>query len=196
MDEIVIDVETSYLFKEVGGPKNLDRLEVGCAVVYSCLDDSYSIYKQNCINELRQRILAADKVTGFNVWKFDYPVIWGLKLEDWLKTPEATKVLPKTNDLLRRIWISRGLNPIQFTGAHKGYSLKTVCSATLSEDKSDIAEDMPRLLRTNDWDLVVTYCLHDVKLTRELSVFIDKYGYVLNGKEEVVRVWAAPDEVV
>jgi DEAD/DEAH box helicase domain-containing protein len=197
IDHIVVDVETTKLFKEVqGGRESLDKLGVGCAVIYSYLDDGYAIYKQNCVEELKERLLKADKITGFNTYKFDYPVIWGMKLKDWLGCRDAQKIIPKTNDILRRVWISLGLNPMEFTGAHRGLSLNNICTATLNEDKSKMGEDAPFLLRDGEWDLVLTYCLHDVKLTKNLADFIDKYGYVVTADEKVIRIWAEPNEVV
>lgn len=195
LDHIVVDVETSFLMDEVEG-RDLAKLGVGVAVVYSCIDDSFSVYKQDAVSELKSRILEADKITGFNIWKFDYPVIWGLSLHDWLKSQDAARILPKTNDILRRAWISMGLDPMQFTKDHKGLSLRVLASATLGTDKDDMGKLAPSLMREGKWDIVTSYCLQDVRLTRDLANFVDNYGYVINGRDDVIRVWAEPNEVV
>lgn len=195
-DHIVVDVETENWSEDVGGWERLDLFGVCCAAVYSYSDDTYSLFGKNSADDLRDRLLAADKITGFNTYKFDYPVIWGMKLKDWLKSDVAKKIIPKTNDILRRVWISLGLDPMQFTANHRGWGLDALATGTLDRKKIGDGKMAVEWAKQGNWDLVATYCLHDVKLTRDLSDFVDKYGFVINGKEQLVRVWAEPDEVV
>lgn len=195
-DIVVVDVETQYLFEEVGGRNNLDKLEVGLAVVYSYTDESYSFYKESSVQELRNRLYAAEEIIGYNSIKFDLPVIFAYKWNDWLESKDYKNFVLKSNDLLRRIWLSKGLDPLQFTGAHKGFSLKDVCLATLGLEKADLGKESPGLLRRGDWDIVAGYCQYDVFLTKKLKEFIDTYGYIINSKNEVVHIWAEANEKI
>ncbi len=196
-DVVVVDVETQYLSNEIGGWKNLDKMLVGCAVTYSFLTDDYEVYSYAGINDLRERLLAADEVVGFNLWRFDAPVIFEMKLDDWFKSDIFKKLEHKQNDLLRRIWISKGLDPSTFGGAHKGLSLATISEATLGCSKdTSLGAEAPNLLREGHIDLLHSYCIRDVKLTRDLYTFIDKYGYVIDGSDTVIRIWAEANEKV
>ena len=120
--------------------------------------------------------MRADRVSGYNVTRFDFPVIWGLPARGRV---EALK--PKTNDLLARIWRSLGLNEERFSDLHKGWGLDVVAKGTLGVGKIGWGGDAPKWFQAGQWGRLISYCIDDVTLERDLAAFVDRYGYVING---------------
>jgi DEAD/DEAH box helicase domain-containing protein len=191
IDHIVVDVEIQKEISEVeGGWAATDKLGVSCAVVYEYCSGAYLVYNdsQEDLEALRERLRAAHKITGYNIWAFDFPVIFGL--------PERERVwelAPKTNDLLRAIWESLGFNPDKFVPAtHGGWGLDRVAGGTLGKLKGGSGALAPVLYKQKKVGQLVTYCIRDVLLEKELSDFIDRYGYIVRDDGEVVRISGRP----
>lgn len=184
-DHIVVDVEIQKTIDEVpGGWNATDQLGVACAVIYEYQTDRFRIYGPDDVQGLRERLIKATRISGFNIYKFDYNVIFGHP-GNWRKT----ELLPKTNDVLRRIWESKGLDGDVFTGAHKGWSLDNVTLGTLGVGKIGNGAEAPIWYQNGELHRVINYCVDDVTLERDLVNFIDKYGFVVNGKSgEVLRI--------
>ena len=181
MDHIVVDVEIKKTIEETeGGWNATDKLGVAVAVVYEYTSDRFRVFgdTQSELLALRQRLLCADRISGFNIWKFDFPVIFGLPGRE-----RVTSLLPKTNDLLRRIWQSLGLDPDSFSRAHGGWGLDAVVRGTLPGAPGKIANGAmaPIWYQAGRWGEVVNYCVDDVTLERDLTNFIDQNGFVING---------------
>jgi DEAD/DEAH box helicase domain-containing protein len=176
MDHVVVDVEIQKTIEETpGGWDATDKLGVACAVVYEFQKDRYVVYghTDDDLYRLKDRLLAADRVSGYNIWKFDFPVIWQIPAR--LRVEEMRG---KTDDLLARIWEALGLNPERFSEAHKGWSLDDVASGTLLERKTGYGGDAPKWFQAGNWAKLVSYCIQNVKLERDLTQFVDKYGFV------------------
>jgi len=94
----------------------------------------------------------------------------------------------KTNDILQRIWRALGLDDdaVDFTELHKGWSLDTVTRGTFGVGKIGYGGDAPKWFQAGEWARVTNYCADDVALERDLAIFVDKYGYVINGKTQQV----------
>lgn len=168
IDHIVIDVETKYLSSDLpGGWGDLDKMGVACCVVYEYQTNRYKIFgdSEDDLFALRARIESADRISGYNIWKFDLPVIYSLHgcCATWLRD--------KVNDLMARIWHE---TPIK-----KGTSLDAVGRATLWRGKIDHGENAPMMYRNGEIAKLHTYCMDDVALTRELVDFVDSNGYVM-----------------
>ena len=182
IDHIVVDVEIQ---KTVNGPpdnltwNDTDKLGVACAVVYEFRSDRFRVYGPEDVEVLKQRLLAADRVTGFNTRNFDFPVIWGLRRGDYVRELE-----PKSNDILREIWKALSLDPDVFSDAHNGWSLDNVVRGTLHAGVGKIGNGAlaPVWFQRGEWCRLITYCLDDVTLERDLARFIDRHGYVVNGQ--------------
>lgn len=186
-DHVVVDVEIQKTIEETpGGWDATDKLGVACACLYEFKSDRMRIYGPEDVEALKQRLLKADRISGYNIYRFDFPVIWGL--------PARGRVLElkdKTNDLLMRIWRAIGLedDAVNFTDLHKGWSLDAVTKGTLGIGKIGYGGDAPKWFQAGQWGRVANYCADDVALERDLAVFIDKYGFVYNEKENrVVRL--------
>lgn len=178
MDHIVVDVEIQKTIEETpGGWDSTHLLGVACAVVYEYQDDRFRIFGPDDLPALRDRLLRADRITGYNIWKFDLPVIFGLPGRE-----RVTALAPKTDDLLMRIWSALGLNPHTFSDAHKGWSLDAVALGTLRVGKIGNGADAPRWYQAGQLHRVINYCADDVALERDLGRFMDTYGYVVHGR--------------
>jgi DEAD/DEAH box helicase domain-containing protein len=179
LDHIVIDVEIQKTIEETpGGWDATDQLGVAVCVCYEYLTDRFRIYGHTNeeLVELRERIKRADRISGFNIWKFDLPVIFGLPGRE-----RVTELLPKTNDILRRIWLSLGLSGDQFSSLHKGWGLDPVSRGTLNAPgKIANGAQAPRWYQSGEWGKLVNYCVDDVTLERDLVTFVDQFGYVVN----------------
>jgi len=185
-DWIVVDVEIQKTIEETpGGWDATDLLGVACAVVYEFKGDNFRVYGPNDVERLRERLLAADRVSGYNIWKFDYPVIWGLPGRE-----RKMEMLPKTDDLLRRIWQAQGLNPETFSKFHGGTSLDIVAGETINQRKSGFSGDAPKWFQAGEWAKLVDYCINDVKIERDLALFVEKHGYVITRVNRVhIAAW-------
>lgn len=192
MDHIVVDVEIQKTIDQVkGGWDATDKLGVACAVVYEYLSDRYLIYMENDVKELRSRLLRADRITGYNIWKFDFPVIWALPGRERVRELES-----KTNDLLARIWKNLKLDPDDFSDNHKGWGLDNVAGGTIGQRKIGYGGDAPKWYQSGQLGRMLTYCADDVRLERDLGAFVDRYGYVVNGETgQVVPMATWPKEV-
>ena len=177
IDHIVVDVEIQKTIEELpNGWEDTHLMGVSCAVVYEYLTDRFRVYGPDDVQALRERLLLANQISGFNTWRFDFPVIWGL--------PSRRRVIElreKSNDLLQRIWAALGLDEEQFSDAHKGWNLDVVCQGTLGIGKTGYGGDAPKWYQAGNWARLVDYCLNDVRLERDLAAFIDRYGFVVNG---------------
>jgi DEAD/DEAH box helicase domain-containing protein len=159
-NKIVLDLETQKSFKEVGKAK-LDKLRISVAGVYDYRDDRYSAYEEKELMQLEQRLRDIGLIIGFNIRRFDMPV-----LAPYLFAPVET--LPVL-DLLDDIEKARG---------HRA-SLESIAVPTLNKHKSGSGADALVLFKENKLDELKRYCLDDVRLTREIYDFGCREGKVL-----------------
>lgn len=186
MDHIVVDVEIARTIDETpGGWNATDKLGVAVVCVWEYTGQRVRVYGPDNLHPLRERLLHADRITGYNIWGFDLPLIWGLSKAQWAEPDLETRslraqLLSRTNDLLCRIWTALG------SGAHphKGTKLDDIAGATLGVRKIGNGADAPKWYQAGQVQRVVNYCADDVCLERDLSDFIDRYGYVIkDGKQ-------------
>lgn len=210
MDHVVVDVEIQKQIEEVeGGWNATDKLGVAVACVWEYGTQRMRVYGPDDVPALQERLLNADRISGFNIFNFDFPVIWGVEKRVWLEGRGAAgaeavagitrhncslKVLlaEKTDDMLRRIWIAMGLNPDSFGGGHKGTGLDAVAGATLGKSKIGHGADAPKWYQEGKIQKVVNYCADDVALERDLTDFVERYGYVIvKGEKLEIPRWSA-----
>jgi len=136
LDHIVVDVEIQRSVESLpNGWKDTDKMGVAVAVVYEFLTDRYHVYLEADVAELRERLLRADRISGFNIWGFDFPVIFGLEVADF-----RAALQPKTNDILQRIWKAPHYGAVRSLG----WKLGQVCKGTLGCDKSADGIEAPK----------------------------------------------------
>jgi len=213
VDDIVFDVEIKNPVESLeNGWNDTHLMGVACAVVYEFATDRFRVFgpSEDDLDQLRQRLMCADLISGYNIWGFDYPVVFGFPRQAWFAnegdvedgtTPCGVRALlgPCTNDLLRRIWIGADLDPNGFTRKHSGLGLDTVTKCTLhAPGKIMSGAQAPILFQAGKLAAVINYCLDDVTLTRDLALFIQKYKYVRTPTEIIVpgnddELWKGKD---
>lgn len=191
MDHIVVDVEIQKTIEELpNGWDSTDLMGVACACVWEHRTGRMGVYGPDDVKDLQKRLLVADRITGFNILNFDFPVIWGVKKSDWIQLKKGKqadtkyRLMIRSNDLLRRIWLSLDLDPDVFNPrTHGGWSLDNVARETLGGVcKIGNGADAPKWYQKGGaWHYrLVNYCADDVAIERDLADFVDRYGYVLN----------------
>ena len=149
---IVLDVETQKAFEDVEGRKTR---ELGISVVglYQSHLNQYTAIEEKDIKQLNSILGEFHLVIGFNIKSFDYEV-----LQPYLNIPLAK--LP-TLDILE---------DIKNTLGHR-VSLNSVAGATLGMKKTGDGLEAIHLYRTGQIEKLKSYCLNDVKLTKEVYEF-------------------------
>jgi DEAD/DEAH box helicase domain-containing protein len=201
MDHVVVDVEIQKTIEETpGGWDSTHLLGVAVACVWEYQTQRMRVYGPDDVEALRKRLLQADRISGYNIFNFDFPVIWEIPKPEWLKghTPfESVATDPtagldslkhvlkfKTNDILRRIWIAQGFNPDVFQSGMGGSKLDDIAIATIGSYKIGNGTDAPKWYQAGQIHKVINYCADDVAIERDLTDFVDRYGYVIHkGKQ-------------
>lgn len=156
-EKLVLDLETQREFSEVEGRKH-ELLGVSVVGIYRYSDDRYEGYFESELPKLAELLKSAELVIGFNVKRFDLPV-----LSPYLPYPITT--IPVL-DLLDEV--------VKFLG-HR-VSLDSLAQATLGRGKSGSGLDALRWFKEGKFDLIKQYCLDDVKLTKELYEYGKQHG--------------------
>ena len=149
-EKLVLDLETQKDFNEVEGRK-LELLGVSVCGVYSYESNRYDAYLEaDLATKLAPRLQAAELLIGFNIRRFDIPV-----LQPYLPYPAAG--LPM-------------LDIMEEVVKHLGHrvSLESLAQATLGRGKSGHGLEALKWFKEGRFDLITQYCLDDVKLTKEL----------------------------
>ena len=123
--------------------------------------------------------MKADRISGFNISTFDHYVTFGVRRGD---SHEAlTRLAPKTDDLLDRIWKALG-------NREKGWKLNDVAQRTLGVCKVEDGANAPLLFQSGDWGKLCNYVADDVAIERDLTAFVDKYGFLIAGSGRLLRL--------
>jgi DEAD/DEAH box helicase domain-containing protein len=188
---LVVDVEIIRGPDEVEGWDHTEAMGVSCAAVYDVGAQTYTLYQEEDVLVLQNDLLKADRITGFNHWLFDYPVIWGMSKQTFLQQEVAKEIAPKTDDLLRRLWIAAGLNPSRFIPkTHGGFNLDAVSRAIGGPGKIGDGKLAPQWFKDGHWARVATYCMDDVRLTYLLMRHLDGQGTVtIKGQQLEASAW-------
>ncbi len=177
MNYIFFDLETQYLFDEVGGRENIAKLKVACGVTYSTAKNDFTVYWEKDVPALLDELKSATKVVGFNLKGFDY-----LVLQPY--APDFRFASIPTLDLLHDLHRILGFR----------VSLDNVASATLDAAKTADGIQSVHWFRAGELDKVAEYCKADVDITRRIFEFGRDNGHVfykskLGSKLKVVVQW-------
>jgi DEAD/DEAH box helicase domain-containing protein len=159
---LVLDLETQKSFKEIGKSKamSLSKLKISVACVYDYLIGEYVSYEEKDLMRLEQRMQDVDLIIGFNIRRFDMPV-----LQPYIfKSVEQLPVL----DLLDDIEKVRG---------HR-VSLDSVARATLKEGKTGDGAEALVLFKEGRMDELKKYCCDDVRLTKDVYEYGCREGKI------------------
>ena len=157
-EKLVLDLETQKEFSEVEGRKP-ELLGISVVGVYSYDSNRYDVYLEADLGaKLGPRLQAAEMLIGFNIRRFDLPV-----LQPYVSYPVTT--LPVL-DILEEAVKSLG---------HR-VSLDSMAQATLGRGKSGSGLDALKWFKEGRFDLITKYCLDDVKLTKEVYDYGKQHG--------------------
>lgn len=191
IDHVVVDVEIQRTIEEVGGWDATEKMGVAVACVWDYRTARMRVYGPEDVLALRERLLKADRISGYNIFNFDFPVIWGIAKPDWLASSPKdaaakpdyaalkTMLRPKTDDVLRRIWQAQGFDPDKWQPGMGGTKLDDVAGTTLGSRKIGEGAMAPVWYQKGLVQRVCNYCADDVAIERDLTDFVDRYGYVL-----------------
>lgn len=157
---LFFDLETQNSIDDVGGRHNLHLLKMSVGVTYSTADNTFRRYTESTVADLIAELKTADRIVGFNLFNFDYPVLRAYTSED-------LRALP-TIDMLDHI--------LRVTGFRVG--LDALTSATLNLRKSAGGLQAIHWWREGRLDDLCAYCEKDVEVTRHLYEFGRANKYV------------------
>jgi DEAD/DEAH box helicase domain-containing protein len=204
VDHVVVDVEIQRCVEDVpGGWNATDQLGVAVACVWEYRTGRMRVYGPDDVPALVDRLLKASRISGYNIWNFDFPVILGVKKQDWVDAVVAENLLTdpegdtknlqwvkaklgvRCDDLLRRIWVAQGFDPDVWQSGMGGTKLDEVAGATIGARKIGNGADAPKWFQAGQVQRVVNYCADDVAIERDLSDFVDRYGYVVVNRKQL-----------
>jgi len=174
MADLFFDLETQKSIQEVGGRDNLRLLRVSVAVTFSTTTNEFKTYMEKDMPALVADLKAAQRVIGFNLLNFDYPVLKAY-------TTERLNDL-NTLDLLQDIYNKLGFR----------VGLDALASATLGGSKSADGLAAIRWFREGKIDELIAYCRDDVAITQKLFAFGRDNKFVQfadrNGQKQKIAV--------
>jgi len=145
---LIIDVETQHSFQEV--KHDLSRLKVSLVGTYDYQTGLYKAFREQELAGLFRLMEHASEIIGFNLNKFDLPVLAPYYLGNIRQF--------ETVDLLELVYQSLGFR----------LALNDLAKATLGVKKSGHGFMAINYFRIGDWQNLESYCLDDVKITKEL----------------------------
>lgn len=172
----VYDLEIKNNIEDIkGGWNNHADMGISCLGLYDYNEDRYLVYDDHTKEEFLERYFCNPtcELISFNGLKFDDNVV----IQNWLKQSEIFKAESFRKcgeyDILAEVWKSLGSHNF-----HKGVSLDALCQSTLHIAKPHSGEFAPTLYKQGRLGELVTYCLHDVWMTKRLFEFVRMHGYV------------------
>jgi DEAD/DEAH box helicase domain-containing protein len=172
-DKLVLDIETKDTFADVNGHQNVEKLNASLVGLYSYNENRYLSFRENEWEKLAPILQNASLIIGFSINSFDLPI---------LKKYFNFNVMSLARfDLLEEVEISYG----------QRVGLDVLARANLGIGKTHHGLDAIEFYKNGDWQSLTDYCLHDVRITKDLYELVKKRGYILIPKkysEEIVKV--------
>jgi DEAD/DEAH box helicase domain-containing protein len=147
--EIVLDIETQNSFADVG-KYDPTLLKVSLVGIYDSATDTYSSFLEPELPKMWPLLEAADRIIGYNLLGFDYPVLNQYYAGDLMKFT--------TLDIMLEIEKKIGFR----------VKLDDVAHATLGVGKTGHGLQAIEFFRKGEIDKLRSYCLQDVKITKEV----------------------------
>ncbi|MCP6720148.1 MAG: ribonuclease H-like domain-containing protein [Patescibacteria group bacterium] len=173
-DKIVFDIETKNLFSDVGGEENIDKLDVSVVGVYSYDKDEYVCFDEQELDKLGEMLKNAGLLIGFWSKHFDVPV-----LEKYFKF--NLSAIPHF-DILEEIQKEFG----------RRISLGLLAEANLNIGKTGHGLEAIEMYRKGEIEKLKSYCLQDVKVTKEIFDLIKNQGYLWIPQRDVPQMIKLP----
>ena len=156
-NEVVLDIETQNTFQEVGAYDH-SKLKISVVGVYFYETDEYLCYEEHELPILWNRLEKSGRIIGYNTKGFDYPVMNNYYAGDFLTFP-SLDILEEINKAL-------------------GFRLKLddVAAASVGHRKSGHGLQAVEWWKQGEIEKIKTYCLDDVRVTKEVYEYGKKYG--------------------
>lgn len=169
-DKLVFDIETKNSFEDVGGYDHLRDLEVSVVGVYSYNQDKYFIFDENELDKLNEILKQVGLLIGFYSKNFDIPV-----LEKYFNF--NLKSIPHF-DILEEIEKTFG----------RRIGLGVLAEANIGIGKTSHGLEAIEMYKKGEMEKLKTYCLQDVKLTKEIFDLIKTQGYLWIPQRDVPQM--------
>lgn len=155
--------------------------EIGaaCVCLYDFSRDRFTLFGGNDLGQLRERAVMADWISGYDLLDFVYPLLWGQSWDDFRAGGYFRQLGPRTNDLLRRLQMAAGLNPDSDRQARGRWPLASLCVATLG--RGPAGTNAWHYFQHDNWPAVASFALDGCAVVRDLVLFVERYGYLLDG---------------
>lgn len=155
--KVVFDIETRNIFSDVG-KNDPSLLDISIVATYDSETNSYDSYTVEELGRLWPIIERADVLIGFNSNHFDIPLL------NKYYPGDITSI--KSLDLLVEVHASLG----------RRIRLDSIAEGTLGKKKSSHGLQAVRWWKEGKVDLIRTYCIDDVRLTKEIYDYARKHG--------------------
>ncbi|MEK6946028.1 MAG: hypothetical protein AABX32_00310 [Nanoarchaeota archaeon] len=163
MKTIFFDLETQYLFKELGmiDFRSRDPKKLKLAIAGILSDNKPILFRENQIIELMECLKKADIIVGHNLLRFDY-----LVLQPYLNEDVVKLLANKTFDMMlelektTRCWVS----------------LDDLGKRNLGMTKSVDTLKIPKMWRDGQQEEVKDYLINDLKMTEAIFNHGKKIG--------------------
>ena len=159
MRKVVLDIETQNTFEDVG-KADPSLLSISLVGLYQYETDTYTSYLEDELKGLWPILEQADMIIGYNSDHFDIPLL------NRYYHGDLTRI--KSLDLLKEIKNSLG----------KRLRLDTIAEGTLGVGKSGHGLDAIKWWKAGEIEKIRTYCLDDVKITKEIYDFARVHNLV------------------
>ena len=155
MRKVVFDIETRNFFQEVGSNNPVD-LSISVVGIYDSHTDSYSTYLEEELPRLWPILETTDILIGFNSDHFDIPLL--------------NKYYPGNLDKIKSLDILKEIHKV----AGRRMKLDQLAEGTLGVNKSGNGLEALQWWKKGEIEKVKNYCLHDVRITRDLYEYARK----------------------
>ena len=155
--EIVLDIETKNTFQDVG-VYDPTKLSISVIGVYFYENDEYRAYEEDEFSELWPRLERCERIIGYNSKSFDLPIMNNYYAGDFLQFPNL--------DILEEIEKALGFR----------LKLDDVAAASIGHGKSGHGLQAVEWWKQGEKEKVKKYCLDDVRVTKEVYEYGQKYN--------------------
>ena len=182
MRVVTFDIETSNAFNSLSR-NDLTKLDISIVGIHDSETDEYSSYSQEEFPQLWPILERADMLVGYNSDTFDIPIL------NRYYPGDLTKI--KSLDLLVEVQQVLG----------RRLRLQSLAEATLNKGKGGDGLKAIEWWANGEYEKVRTYCIEDVRITRELFDYALEHGSLkykdLREKREIridTSKWLVPVE--
>lgn len=159
-----------------------NEMGISCLCLYDYFTGRYRVFDDHSALDCLAIIKHYDLVVGYNTVNFDWKVV----NSNWYKPTLDGGRTSKDFDILREIWISKGLNPDVFVGkTHGGVKLDDVAFETIGMRKTLDGALAPKLFQQGRIAECIDYCLEDVRIEKTLFEFVVANGHVVRNGQQI-----------